>query len=103
MSWSISRKPRSIRASSGGRGWIWVEPAPAFFYLSPLAGRGRIASSDAIRVRGTLHESECVESPPHPDPLPASGEREKRLFRHEPRFLHQRGVEFVVLLEEFEH
>jgi hypothetical protein len=29
-------------------------------------------------VRGPLHESELVERPPHPDPLPASGEREKR-------------------------
>src|SRR5689334_3397171 len=28
-----------------------------FFRLSPPAGRGRIASPDAIRVRGTLHES----------------------------------------------
>src|SRR5262249_8166573 len=26
-------------------------------YLAPLAGRGRIASTDAIRVRGTLRES----------------------------------------------
>jgi hypothetical protein len=47
--------------------------AAASFRLSPLAGRGRIASSDAIRVRGTIRESECVESPPHP----ASGERGK--------------------------
>ena len=28
------------------------------------------------RVRGTLHESEPVEGPPHPSPLPARGERE---------------------------
>jgi hypothetical protein len=28
-------------------------------------------------VRGTLRESECVESPPHSNPLPASGAREK--------------------------
>jgi len=28
-------------------------------------------------VRGTLRESERVERPPHPDPLPASGAREK--------------------------
>ncbi|MEA2819164.1 MAG: hypothetical protein QOJ86_1168 [Bradyrhizobium sp.] len=32
-------------------------------HLSPLAGRGRIASSDAIPVRGTLRECECVERP----------------------------------------
>src|SRR5207253_8291392 len=42
-------------------------------YLPPLAGRGRIASSDAIRVRGTIRESECVESPPHPKPALRSG------------------------------
>jgi hypothetical protein len=29
-----------------------------------------------IRVRGRLRESELGETPPHPDPLPASGERE---------------------------
>jgi enoyl-CoA hydratase len=28
-------------------------------------------------VRGPLHESELEGTPPHPDPLPASGEREK--------------------------
>ena len=38
------------------------------FRLFPLAGRGRIASSDAIRVRGSLRESECVESAPRPKP-----------------------------------
>jgi hypothetical protein len=37
-------------------------------HLSPLAGRGRIASPDAIRVRGILRESVCMESPPHPKP-----------------------------------
>jgi hypothetical protein len=45
-------------------------------HLSPLAGRGRRAL--ARRVRGPLRESELVEKPPHPDPLPASGEREKQ-------------------------
>ena len=44
-------------------------------HLAPLAGRGRIAL--AIRVRGTIRESGPVERPPHPDPLPASGAREK--------------------------
>src|SRR5215467_13985055 len=39
-------------------------------HLSPLAGRGW--------VRGPFRESMPVERPPHPDPLPASGEREKR-------------------------
>jgi hypothetical protein len=28
-------------------------------------------------VRGTIRERESVETPPHPDPLPASGAREK--------------------------
>src|ERR1700716_2254501 len=51
-------------------------------HLAPLAGRGRIASAmrsivGAIRARGTIREAEGVESPPHPDPLPASGAREK--------------------------
>ena len=45
-------------------------------HLAPLAGRGRRAL--ARRVRGSLRESEPVESPPHPDPLPASGERGKK-------------------------
>src|ERR1700754_2589435 len=36
--------------------------------LSPLSGRGRGASPDARRVRGSRRESECVESPPHPKP-----------------------------------
>ncbi|MEA2880966.1 MAG: leucyl-tRNA synthetase, partial [Bradyrhizobium sp.] len=44
-------------------------------YLSPPAGRGRTTSSDVVRVRGTLTESALAETPPHPDPLPASGER----------------------------
>src|ERR1700730_4508378 len=39
--------------------------------------RGEVGSSLAmIRVRGNLRESECVESSPHPNPLPASGQRE---------------------------
>jgi hypothetical protein len=30
-----------------------------------------------IPGEGPRHESELVKTPPHPDPLPASGEREK--------------------------
>src|SRR6266478_2264776 len=54
-------------------------------HLSRLAG-GEVEfarSSRKFRVRGPLHEaelwgeSEFVEAPPHPDLLPASGEREK--------------------------
>jgi len=46
--------------------------ALACFNLAPLAGRGRIASQDAIRVRGTLHEFGVLRLPltptlsPHP-------------------------------------
>jgi leucyl-tRNA synthetase len=48
-------------------------------YLSPPAGRGRPAErSEDGRVRGTLNTTGLAESPPHPDPLPASGEREKQ-------------------------
>src|SRR5215471_6365827 len=60
----------------------------------PLPGCGERSefarSSRKFRVRGPLHESELcakafsplaippfVERPPHPDPLPASGEREQ--------------------------
>src|SRR5262249_38633960 len=35
-------------------------------------------SSRELQVRGRLRESELAETSPHPDPLPASGEREKR-------------------------
>jgi leucyl-tRNA synthetase len=47
-------------------------------HLSPLAGRGRPTErSEGGRVRGSIRESALVESPPHPGPLPASGEREQ--------------------------
>ncbi len=46
-------------------------------HLSPLAGRGRPPEqSEGGRVRGYVSDSEPVETAPHPDPLPASGERE---------------------------
>jgi hypothetical protein len=45
-------------------------------YLFPLAGRGRRAL--ARRERGTLDRVALLEIPPHPDSLPASGERERR-------------------------
>jgi hypothetical protein len=50
---------------------------------TPLPARGERSDhiTDGIRVRGHLRESELVETPPHPDPLPASGEREKRRER----------------------
>jgi len=43
--------------------------------LAPLAGRGRRAFRAA--GEGDSPRANPVESPPHPDPLPASGEREK--------------------------
>src|SRR5208282_5491574 len=62
-------------------------------YLSPQAGRGRPPEqSEGGRVRGPLRDSErrgrssvvadysldaqAADAPPHPDPLPARGERE---------------------------
>src|SRR5580704_14760895 len=49
----------------------------------PLPACGERSDRAAIRVRGPLRESErriltlrIVERPPHPDPLPARGERE---------------------------
>jgi hypothetical protein len=47
-------------------------------HLAPLAGRGRIASTDAIRVRGyrSIDGSRPRREAPHPNPLPAkSGAR----------------------------
>jgi peptide/nickel transport system ATP-binding protein len=49
----------------------------AALFTSPRE-RGEVGSPLAIRVRGTIRESEIAVSPPHPDPLPASGERENR-------------------------
>ena len=48
-----------------------------FLDLSPRAGRGRSRErSEGDRVRGPSRKSEPVGTPPHPDPLPASGKRE---------------------------
>ncbi len=44
-------------------------------HLSPPAGRGR--PSGARSGEGGSRQSATVERPPHPNPLPASGEREK--------------------------
>ncbi|MEA2882380.1 MAG: peptide/nickel transport system ATP-binding protein ddpF [Bradyrhizobium sp.] len=47
---------------------------------SPLPARGKTSDgiADAIRVRGPVGESGLVETPPHPNPLRASGERRKK-------------------------
>src|ERR1700719_4047947 len=61
----------------GGR-----DGAAAQYKIIRLCGHGMVSglfTSPRLRerVRGPLHESELLESPPPPDPLPASGEREK--------------------------
>src|SRR5580700_11772944 len=51
-------------------------------HLAPLAGRGQQGKDEnqnSARVRGPLHDSErlrLAEAPPHPDLLPARGEKE---------------------------
>jgi hypothetical protein len=58
------------------------------FRLAPLAGRGRIASSDAMRVRGTLRESNSHRphgGSPSPQPSPRKrGEGADRNARRQP-------------------
>jgi leucyl-tRNA synthetase len=44
--------------------------------LSPPAGRGR--QSEVRSGEGESRQTELVQTPPHPDPLPARGERESR-------------------------
>ena len=47
----------------------------SLFFTSPRL-RGEVGLRvGAIRVRGPLREAEPVETPPHPNPLPARGER----------------------------
>jgi hypothetical protein len=48
------------------------------FFTSPRL-RGEVGlRASAIRVRGAIRESDYAVSPPHPNPLPAGGERELR-------------------------
>ena len=48
-------------------------------YLAPPAGRGRSTErSDGDPVRGFADHPQAAGTPPHPDPLPARGERENR-------------------------
>jgi hypothetical protein len=44
---------------------------------SPLPACGERSTREARRVRGPLRESERAERPPHPDLLPARGEKER--------------------------
>jgi len=49
----------------------------ALSFTSPrLRGEVGFGAERQIRVRGTIHKPKPVESPPHPNPLPARGERE---------------------------
>src|SRR6266853_1733623 len=66
----------SIRANSTTKPVTATASGLMGFHLAPLAGRGR--RGFARRVTGPLREFELVKRPPHPDPLPASGERETR-------------------------
>jgi hypothetical protein len=45
-------------------------------YLAPLAGRGRNLREARISGEGDSPRIRLVENPPHPDLLPASGEKE---------------------------
>src|SRR5262245_42423555 len=55
---------------------------PRAVYFPPLAGRGRRAKSDAFGIakgaagEGGFSTNSVPETPPRPNPLPASGERE---------------------------
>jgi len=49
-------KTRAASRRGNADGCLTTESAGSL-HLAPLAGRGRIASEDAIRVRGTLRES----------------------------------------------
>src|SRR5262249_11087881 len=98
------------RARQGYRMWA---AAP---YFSPLAGRSRNLRLVAqIPVRGSRHESEPISepvaTPPHPDPLPASGEREELCPRRDTLAVeHGRnrkqsllaGTLALIVVEEFE-
>jgi hypothetical protein len=53
-----------------------LNPRKRVVHLAPLAGRGRNSLRE-FRVRGPIRESDLAERPPHPNPLPASGAREK--------------------------
>jgi len=47
-------------------------------FLAPLAGRGRLAPSENQNSArwGRFHKLRIAEGPPHPDLLPACGEKE---------------------------
>jgi len=51
-----------------------------FSFTSPRAREEVGLRVSAIRVRGPLRESDLDEASPHPNPLPARGEREHALL-----------------------
>jgi urease accessory protein len=56
------------------------EAATCTVYLSPRAGRGRLPSKARKSGEGPCPTSERIDAPPHPNPLPARGERERAEF-----------------------
>jgi hypothetical protein len=56
-----------------------VDPAAYQVHVPARFGQSEPAKSGKAEH---LSKSEPVERPPHPDPLPASGEREKRAPTH---------------------
>src|ERR1700738_5668178 len=67
---ATAASPSTRTAFSGTtRNWTYRREC---FFTSPRL-RGEVGAQR--RVRGTIRESEPVESPPHPTPLPASGAR----------------------------
>src|SRR4249920_717157 len=66
---TVPRVTPSPLVGQGYRKWL----CGAAFSTSPRL-RGEVGAKR--RVRGRLHKLRLAERPPHPDPLPASGERE---------------------------
>src|SRR6266702_490379 len=69
------RAPRSrppFRSSPA----MWTAKEPRRRDAAARVAQLPISISAERRVRGTLHELKLFESPPHTNPLPASGERE---------------------------
>src|SRR5882762_10134720 len=92
---AAQRRSHSASDSTGKLPLMLRTPSIATAVTSPACHKGVYArlrraversefarASRKFPVRGRLHESEPtdepVETPPHPDPLPASGEREQK-------------------------
>src|SRR5262249_98813 len=68
-----SRGPRRASFSWNGTKFGLINLSASAVHLAPLAGRGRIASSDAIRVRGALHLLRPMRLPFTPTLSPQAG------------------------------